>query len=68
MQWMIVALNFLYAAGGVLMLIVAYKAFDWLTADTHFESELKNGNLAVAIVIASIFIAIGLIISGSLLK
>ena len=66
MQWTIVALNFLYAAGGLLLLIVAYKAFDWLTPDTPFQSELRNGNPAIAIVIASIFIAIGLIIAGSL--
>ena len=66
MQWTIVALNFLYAGGGLLLMIVAYKAFDWLAADTHFESELRKGNVAVAVVIASIFIAIGLIIAGSL--
>ena len=66
MQWTIVALNFLYAGGGLLLMIVAYKTFDWLASDTHFESELRKGNLAVAIVLGSIFVAIGLIISGSL--
>jgi putative membrane protein len=66
MQWTIIGLNFLYAMGGLVLMLVAYKVFDWLSPRLDFEQELHNGNVAVAIFIGSIFVTIGLIISGSL--
>jgi len=66
MQWTIIGLNFLYAAFGLVLMFVAYKVFDLLSPRLDFEAELRNGNIAVAIFIASIFVTIGLIISGSL--
>ena len=66
MQWTIIGLNFVYAAGGLVLMLVAYKVFDWLSPRLDFEQELNQGNVAVAIFIGSIFVTIGLIISGSL--
>lgn len=66
MQWTIIGLNFLYAAGGLVLMLVAYKVFDWLSPRLDFDEELNKGNIAVAIFIGSIFVTIGLIISGSL--
>ena len=66
MEWKIIALNFLYAALGVFLGFISYKLFDWLTPQMNFAEELKNGNIAVSIFIAAIFISIALIIGGAL--
>lgn len=66
MDWSIVGINFLYAALGVALMFISYKVFDILSPKINFEDELKKGNIAVAIFIAALFIAIALIIGGSL--
>ena len=66
MEWRIIGLNFLYAAMGLVLMFVAYKVFDWLTPELRFPDELKNGNVAVAIFIAAIFVSIALIVGGAL--
>lgn len=66
MEWRIIGLNFTYAALGVVLMFIAYKVIDWLTPEVRFPDELKNGNIAVSIFIAAIFISIALIIGGAL--
>jgi uncharacterized membrane protein YjfL (UPF0719 family) len=66
MEWSIIGINFLYAALGVVLMFLAYKIFDIFSPKIDFEEELKKGNLAVAIFIAALFIAIAIIIGGSL--
>lgn len=66
MQWSIIALNFLYAVLGVLLMFLSYRAIDKLTPQVDFPEELRKGNIAVAIVIAAIFIAIAMIVAGAL--
>ncbi len=66
MEWTIIGVNFLYAALGVLLMFLSYKIFDKLSPKIDFEKELKKGNIAVAIFIAALFIAIALIIGGAL--
>ena len=66
MDWTIIGINFLYAALGVVLMFLAYKAFDKLSPKINFEDELKKGNIAVAIFIAALFIAIAIIVGGSL--
>lgn len=66
MEWTIIGLNFLYAALGVVLMFISYKIFDKLSPKIDFEDELKKGNIAVAIFIAALFIAIALIIGGAL--
>jgi putative membrane protein len=66
MQWQIIALNYIYAGLGLVLMFMAYKIFDWLSPKIDFEDELKKGNIAVAIFIASIFITIGMVIGGAL--
>jgi uncharacterized membrane protein YjfL (UPF0719 family) len=66
MDWSIVGINFLYAALGVVLMFVSYKVFDKLSPKINFEDELKKGNIAVAIFIAALFIAIAIIVGGSL--
>ncbi len=66
MDWEIIGINFLYAALGVVLMFVSYKIFDKLSPKINFEDELKKGNIAVAIFIAALFIAIAIIVGGSL--
>ncbi len=66
MEWTIILLNLMYAVIGVILMFVSYKVFDLLSPKINFEEELKKGNIAVAIFIAALFIAIALIIGGSL--
>jgi uncharacterized membrane protein YjfL (UPF0719 family) len=65
-EWTIVGLNFLYAALGVVLMYVSYRAIDRLTPEVNFPEELKRGNVAVAIFMAAIFIAIAIIVGGAL--
>jgi uncharacterized membrane protein YjfL (UPF0719 family) len=66
MDWMIIGINFLYAALGIVLMWVAYRLFDRLTPQVDFAEELKRGNVAVAIFIAALFIAIALIVGRAL--
>ena len=66
MDWSIIGLNFLYAVLGVVLMFGAYRVIDILTPNVDFAEELRKGNLAVGIFLASIFIAIGIIIGGAL--
>ncbi len=59
----ITLMNFIYAIlGSVITLVfmgIGYKLFDKITPfDTHIQ--LEKGNIAVGIVVGSIFIALGL--------
>lgn len=66
MEWSIVGINFLYAALGVVLMYMSYRLIDILTPQVDFPSELKRGNVAVAVFIAALFIAIAIIIGGAL--
>jgi uncharacterized membrane protein YjfL (UPF0719 family) len=66
MEWAIILLNLAYAAIGVVMMFLSYRIIDWLTPQVNFPAELKQGNVAVAIFIAAIFLSIALIIGGAL--
>lgn len=62
----VIGLNFAYAVLGVLLMWISYRLFDKMTPEVDFAAELKKGNVAVAIFIAALFIAIALIIGNSL--
>jgi hypothetical protein len=62
----ILVLNFVYAILGVVLMYVSYRIIDKLTPQVSFPEELKRGNIAVAIFIASLFLAIAIIIGNAL--
>ncbi len=66
MDYDIVALNLGYAVAGVVLMWVTYRLFDLLTPQVNFPEELKKGNVAVAIFIGSLFIAIALVVGNAL--
>lgn len=49
---------------GILLLVFGYWFFDKVLTKVDFNEELKEKNIAVAIVIAGFMIAIGIIIAG----
>lgn len=62
----ILALNFGYAIFGVVLMWLAYRVFDHLTPQVNFPEELKQGNVAVAIFVGSLFISIALVVGNAL--
>jgi uncharacterized membrane protein YjfL (UPF0719 family) len=66
MEWSIIGMNFLYATLGVVLMYLSYRIFDWLTPEVDFAEELKRGNVATAIFIAALFLAIAIIVGGAL--
>lgn len=65
MEASIILLNFCYAVAGafitIFFMMLGYKIFDKLTPYKTHEA-LENGNIAVGIVVGSIFIGIGIAI------
>ncbi|MBN1048006.1 DUF350 domain-containing protein [Clostridium botulinum] len=57
-------LSVTFGVVGIILLIIGYCAFDKVLTKIDFTEELKNKNIAVAIVMAGFMIAIGVIISG----
>jgi len=66
MELSILALNFVYAILGVVLMFVSYRLIDRMTPQVDFAEELKRGNIAVAIFIAALFIGIAIIIGNAL--
>lgn len=66
MEWTIVAVNFLYATLGVVLMYVSFRIIDRLLPHIDLEQELKAGNIAVAIVVGALFVAIAIIVGGAL--
>jgi uncharacterized membrane protein YjfL (UPF0719 family) len=66
METSIIALNFLYAGLGVVLMYLSYRIIDWLTPQIDFTAELKRGNVAIAIFIAALFLSIAMIVGGAL--
>lgn len=66
MDYGILGLNFGYAILGVVLMWVSYRVFDHLTPQVNFPEELRKGNIAVAIFIGSLFIAIALVVGNAL--
>lgn len=66
MDLSIIALNFAYAVFGVVLMWMSYRVFDHLTPQVDFPEELRRGNIAVAIFIGALFIAIAMVVGHAL--
>ena len=66
MDLTIIALNFIYAVLGVVLMFIAYRLIDRMTPEVNFPEELKKGNLAVGIFVAAIFLSVAIVVSGAL--
>jgi len=59
-----IVLSFIFGLIGIILLVFGYWFFDKVLTKLDFNQELKEKNVAMAIVIAGFMIAIGMIISG----
>lgn len=51
-----------FGALGIFMTALGYKLFDWIETKIDFAAEIKNGNMAAAMVIGSFLLGICFII------
>jgi putative membrane protein len=65
--WPSVISSAIFGLIGLVLLILGYKVFDWLTPSLHFQEELKKGNVAVAIVVSVLLAAIAYV-AGSVVR
>jgi len=65
MEWSILVLNFVYAILGAIItlvfMVIGYKIFDKITP-FNTSAELADKNVAVGIVVGSLFIGLGIAI------
>ncbi len=59
-------LSVVYGLVGILLLMIGYKIFEWITPFSVSDALSRDQNRAVGIVVAAIFIAIGLVIHAAL--
>lgn len=59
-----VGISVVFGFIGILLLVFGYWFFDKVLTKLDFNQELKEKNVAMAIVIAGFMIAIGIIIAG----
>lgn len=59
-----VGISIVFGVVGIVLLIFGYWFFDLVLTKLDFNKELKEKNVAVAIVIAGFMIAIGIIIAA----
>jgi putative membrane protein len=59
-----VVISIIFGFIGILLLVFGYWFFDKVLTKLDFNQELKEKNVAMAIVIAGFMIALGIIISG----
>ena len=59
-----VGISIIFGFVGIVLLVFGYWFFDKVLTKLDFNQELKEKNVAMAIVIAGFMIAIGIIIAG----
>jgi len=59
-----IGISIIFGFIGILLLVFGYWFFDKVLTKLDFNQELKEKNVAMAIVIAGFMIAIGIIIAG----
>jgi uncharacterized membrane protein YjfL (UPF0719 family) len=61
-MWYSLLVSALYGTLGILLCAFGYKLFDLIETKVDFAEEIRKGNLAVAVVVASFLIGICYII------
>ena len=51
-----------FGALGIVLLVLGFKLFDWVTPKLNIEEELSKGNMAVAVVVAAALVSVALIV------
>lgn len=51
---------------GLVLMLLGFKAFDWITPKIDLEKELaENKNVAVGVVVAGLFVGLGLVVAAA---
>jgi len=59
-------LSVVYGLVGILLLMIGYKMFEWITPFSVNDALSKDQNRAVGIVVGAIFIGIAIIVAAAL--
>ena len=59
-------LSIVYGLVGILLLLIGYKIFEWITPFSVNDALSKDENRAVGIVVGAIFIGIAIIVAAAL--
>jgi putative membrane protein len=55
-----------YGALGIVLLFLGFKVFEWITPRVDLEKELAEKNMAVAVAVAAMLLALGFIIAHTI--
>lgn len=66
LRWELMAASVVYAVIGVLVLCISFVVIDKFTPYELWNEIVEHKNLALAVVVAAMFIAIGLIIAAAI--
>jgi uncharacterized membrane protein YjfL (UPF0719 family) len=61
--WHALASCVIFGAVGIILTLLGFKAFDWITPKLDLEKELMDRNVAVAIVVAAVILGIAYVIA-----
>ena len=56
----------IFGAIGIVLSIIGFKLFDWITPTVSFDDELRKGNVAVGILCGAIILGICHVIASAL--
>ncbi|MEE9274620.1 MAG: DUF350 domain-containing protein [bacterium] len=59
-------LSIVYGLVGILLLMIGYKIFEWITPFSVNDALAKDQNRAVGIVVAAIFVGVAIIVAAAL--
>ncbi len=59
-------LSIVYGLVGILLLMIGYKIFEWITPFSVNDALSKDQNRAVGIVVGAIFIGVAIIVAAAL--
>lgn len=61
--WSGLGASLIFGLAGILLLMIGYFVFEYLTAKLNVQEELAKGNLAVAVVVAALLLSIAWIVA-----
>jgi putative membrane protein len=57
----------IFATVGILLMVLGFKVFDWITPKIDIQKELaERNNIAVGIVIGSVIIGVALVVAAAM--
>ena len=52
---------------GILLLMLGYKVFEWITPKLDVEAKLQEGSVAVGIAVGSLLLAIAIVVAAAIM-